>query len=175
MFLAHLPVGCATSALLSKQRFSFSKLWLGVLGSVAPDFDILYFYTIGGRKVVHHSYWTHIPFWWLLIGFSLWILFKAKPKNPLVCKGLYLFLPNVFIHLILDTISSGIRWFWPITSYEFELITVPARYSPWYLNYFFHWTFVFELFLIGCALAVISLYRNPLATPLQDGSKTSFF
>jgi len=58
---------------------------------------------------------------------------------------------NAAIHLILDTIAGGIRWLWPFSEGEFTLVSVPARFSPWYLNYVFHWTFALELILVGLA------------------------
>jgi len=58
MFLAHILAGCMVSkTLLAQFHVHYSKtkllLALGVLGSVCPDLDILYFYLMDHR---HHSH-----------------------------------------------------------------------------------------------------------------------
>lgn len=58
MFLAHILAGCMVSkTLLAQFHVHYSKtkllLALGVLGSVFPDLDILYFYLMNHR---HHSH-----------------------------------------------------------------------------------------------------------------------
>ena len=75
MFLAHMPAGyMASKFLLSQFQLDISKtkwlLLLGLLGSIFPDLDMLYFYLIDNRQHGHHSYLTHIPFYWIsLFGF----------------------------------------------------------------------------------------------------------
>jgi len=34
------------------------------------------------------------------------------------------------------------------------MFTVHPRYSPWYLNFVFHWVFGLELLLSSCAMAL---------------------
>lgn len=57
MFVAHLPAGY----ILSKFWKNKTAQYFLLIGSILPDLDLLYFYTIGQRAVVHHAYPTHSP------------------------------------------------------------------------------------------------------------------
>jgi len=66
MFIAHLPAGYLLSrSLLAclplEQRVPLARrklLAAGLIGSVLPDIDLIYFYLLADRLVGHHVYWT---------------------------------------------------------------------------------------------------------------------
>lgn len=66
MFIGHLPAGyCLTTTLLKcfgcKDDSVYRRyLWIGLIASVLPDVDMIYFYWIDHRQHVHHAYWTFI-------------------------------------------------------------------------------------------------------------------
>ncbi len=71
MFIAHLPAGYVlTRHLLDRapagDALSRRILAFGLLASVLPDFDLLYFYLIDNRQTLHHLYWPHLPAFWLV-------------------------------------------------------------------------------------------------------------
>ncbi|WP_234895761.1 metal-dependent hydrolase [Sinorhizobium medicae] len=59
---------------------------------------------------------------------------------------------NVLLHLFLDSIAADIRWLYPFSDIRFNLVEIPARYQPWYLNFILHWTFAAEMAI--CVAAV---------------------
>ncbi|HCU25257.1 MAG TPA: hypothetical protein DF383_09580, partial [Deltaproteobacteria bacterium] len=119
MFVAHLPAGyLGTRAFLrlfkkpaacrgdsSKDKDLTPKFFLavGLLGSVFPDLDLIYFYTLDHRQHLHHSYWVHIPVYWLAV-FGLGWLGCSLFRRPTLVLYFAVFCANVFLHLFLDTL-----------------------------------------------------------------------
>ncbi len=155
MFIAHLPAGYITAKLLFKQfadtGFSAKLLVLaGVLGGIAPDFDMFYFYLIDNRQNHHHTYWPHYPVLWLAILATSSIWFKLAANKSSAALAL-LFSISGFIHMLLDSIVGDIWWFAPFVDKPYAMFTVEAVYKPWWLNFILHWSFVLEiLFLKYC-------------------------
>ena len=116
MLIAHLPVGYLLTRTISKQPFRWSVYWLGLLGAIFPDFDLIYFYTLGGRQHVHHSYWTHLPIFWLGVGVIIYTLYKLWPKVTAYKNLLIYFMPNILLHLLMDSVSAA-----PNTSHRLRL------------------------------------------------------
>jgi len=128
----------------------------GLVCSVLPDFDLLYFYLIDHRQHIHHSYWTHIPIFWIVFvsvgsAVSRWIFQKRR--------GIWwiILFVNTWLHLILDTVAGGIYWFYPVTVERIRWIPITPQYDWWVLNYLLHWTFLFEVIII---LTAIYVYRK---------------
>lgn len=159
MFLAHMPAGfLASRFLLSQFKLKPSKskwlLTLGLLGSVFPDLDMLYFYLIDDRQHNHHSYWTHIPFYWFCL-LSIFYFIAAILKSRFIIAAATLFIGCVLLHLLLDTFAGGgIKWLYPLNSSYFNIFTVPPRHGYWLWNYFLHWTALVELLIIYLAASI---------------------
>ena len=160
MFFGHLPAGYVANDLL--QRTCWRKLdraerrlttWVMLAGSLAPDFDLIYFYLFDGRGHNHHASWPQVPIVWLGIGASLalvgWLL-KSR-RILLVTAALTI---TIFLHLLLDTIAGGIAWWFPWSERLVVWFHVPAVHHPWYWNFFLHWTFLLEIAVILWAAAV---------------------
>lgn len=130
-----------------------SKLFMiGVLiGSVAPDLDIMWFYFVDGGTIHHHEYLTHRPIFWTLllviVGF-----FRLPFLQGLGVGGL--------VHMLLDSIVGRITWAWPLSSKTFTLVEVPATQSHWILSFLTHWTFVVEIAITLCAIVVFVYSRR---------------
>lgn len=147
MFIGHLPAGYVLTKTVQKNIKTSKYLFIGLIGSILPDIDMLYFYLIDNRQSLHHSYWIHIPFYWLIIGvlaFAIIWLFKKKEYY----LAATIFFANIFLHLMLDTIVGKVEWFYPFTEYAYFLFDVPAVYDFWGYNFIFHWTFLFEIAVI---------------------------
>lgn len=154
MFLGHLPAGYLLSK-LSVRKWQLSKyvFWGGLLGSVFPDFDLLYFYLIDGRQTLHHEYWMHLPSAWAVITLvGLVFLFVAKKKDWLPIW--LLFIVNIFVHLVLDSIAGGVLWMHPFSTRSFQMFYIPSVHGFWVWNFVLHWTFLFEIVLIVSAVAL---------------------
>lgn len=50
-----------------------------LLGAIAPDLDLFYFYTLDGRQHHHYSYWTHYPSVWFALMLLAWGASRIKP------------------------------------------------------------------------------------------------
>ena len=128
-------------------RFLFS----GILGAVAPDLDMIYFHLADHRQHHHHTYWTHFPVLWAgLLLVSMW-WFRRTRSKPFAAVAV-IFSLNGFVHMLLDSIAGDIWWFAPMFNIRFSFFTVPALYTPWWLNFLLHWTFALELAVTGGAV-----------------------
>lgn len=61
MLVAHVPAAYLLSVRLRDSRLQAAFL----IGSVAPDLDMLLFYFRDARSVHHHEYLTHRPILWV--------------------------------------------------------------------------------------------------------------
>jgi inner membrane protein len=160
MFIGHLPAGYLFTKYLQKRLSTEQYLWLGLLGSVFPDFDIFYFYLIDQRQTLHHSYWTHLPFYWIILFLVTVSLLYAFKKRAYIIPAIF-FYANILLHFALDTIVGKIEWLFPFSSRSLYLFEVPAIYDWWVWNFVFHWTFLFEIAVIAWAgVAVYKTYKE---------------
>ena len=157
MFIAHMPAGFLLARYVLRKEQDhpayISLFLIGLIASIAPDFDLAYFYLIDNRQHPHHSYWTHIPVYWMGIYFVL--LYPIyKYFNCLGVKVLSLVLFCGLLHMSLDSFASGIRWLYPLTTEYFGLWRITSVYNWWVANYLFHWTFLIELIITSTAAIV---------------------
>lgn len=156
MFIAHLPASYICTHCILKlakiNNYPAGKLYLlGMLAGIAPDLDLLYFYLFDGRQHHHHSYITHIPFFWLML-FTISVGVAYIYKNKTLLLVTILIVSNALLHLILDTPLGSIRWLYPVSTDSFQLLDIPARYSWWPLNFILHWTFLVEIIVLLLAV-----------------------
>jgi inner membrane protein len=141
------------------QRYFLPFLAIGLLASIAPDLDLLYFYTIDHHRHLHHSYWTHIPMFWLLLYLFLlapvWRLYRNH--GLLLLNIIFL---NITLHLLLDSFAGGIKWLYPVDPEYFRLFHITKRFNWWVANYLIHWTFLCELGITFSA--ALTVYKDPL-------------
>ncbi|MGH8618968.1 MAG: metal-dependent hydrolase [Burkholderiales bacterium] len=149
MIIAHLPAGYLCSRLLCGRfkRYGCSRrafIAAGMLGSIAPDLDMLYFHLVDGRQHHHHTYWSHYPVVWIVVlgAMTLWLLRASRQSFPAL--GV-VFAINGMLHLLLDSIVGDIWWFAPWVDRSYALFTVPSLYKPWWVNFLLHWSFALEI------------------------------
>lgn len=159
MLIGHLPAGYLLARALRRGKLA---LWAGLIGSVFPDIDLLYSLLAGQQPQMHHSYWTHTPAFWLTLfvttelGASLFSLARARP-------ALRMFFAGVLLHLCLDTITGGIAWMAPMSFQELSLFDFGTQ-GGWHLAATMrHWTFGFELVILGGATVAALTSRNKRA------------
>ena len=157
MFIAHMPAGFLLSRhILRKQRdesYYISFLLAGMIASVSPDFDLAYFHLIDDRQHPHHSYWTHIPVFWLAIYAAIYFPI-LKWFGEKAGRLLTIILLGGLLHMGLDSFASGIKWLYPFDTRYHGLWRVPAIHDWWVANYLFHWTFLLELVITFTAAIV---------------------
>ena len=154
MTFGHLSAGYITSKLLFKgfeHKSVYSKAFMfwGLFGSIAPDFDILYYFLLDHTFPNHHQYFSHLPLFWLtfLLMSLFWLqLHHHRNQNP---ASAFIFTLNGFIHTILDTVTGEIWWLAPFVNKPFSLAAERSE-----IPNFTDWTFSIELFLILWALSL---------------------
>jgi inner membrane protein len=162
MLIAHIPAGYIVSKKfndIKKEKISFLKY--GLIFSIWPDLDLIYFYLIDEKKHLHHMYFPHLPLF-LLISFAIIIVIK---KLNILKKGenlCYLFLINWFVHLVLDTITGGISWLYPFSKKLYVFIKIPPTYSSWITSFVLHWSFIIEIMIT--VYSCILLFRQEKKT-----------
>lgn len=150
MFIAHLPAGYLLTRWLQKKYKTEKFLWVGLVASVLPDIDMLYFYLVDDQQTLHHHYWTHLPLFWLAIWTLFIIVGLVAKKRSLLVVSTIIF-ANVVLHFVLDTLVGGINWLYPLVDHDLLLVTVPATHTFWVWSFVFHWTFLIELAIIAFA------------------------
>ena len=157
MFIAHLPAGY----LLSKgmvaighlrrlgERTKRRLIAAGMVGAIFPDIDLLYFYLIDHRQHGHHSYWTHLPVFWV-IAILIWVALFWQRSREWAWLGI-VFGISVLGHMVLDSTAGGIRWLYPISTQYFRFAHVDAGQSWWVMNFVLHWTFLLEIAIVTVA------------------------
>ncbi|VAW81627.1 hypothetical protein MNBD_GAMMA12-707 [hydrothermal vent metagenome] len=172
MFIAHLPAAyLLTRAMIRranrglttrKNRYSnFSLLLIGLVAGVFPDLDLMYFYWVDGRQNNHHLYWTHVPVFWVLFAAAAVVFLKwINATHYLLYVWVFIF--NIILHLVLDTLVGGILWFFPLSMELIYLIKIPSVHAWWVANFLWHWTFLLELIIFYVAMLV---YARPDAPP----------
>lgn len=171
MIIAHLPAGYVAVKLLYTrvavpQHTAYRAfIAAGLLGAIAPDFDLVYFYLTHNLQTPHHTVWPHYPVLWLglMLLSALWLY--AGPSRRLA-PLLLIFGLNGLVHMVLDTVVGKIWWLAPFDmDSAWSLATIPKRLHPWWLNHVFHWTFLFELAIIAWA---VYLWRKPAPVPAKE-------
>ena len=154
MFIAHIPAEYLGAAWLHKRGIAVRGLFAAcILGSVFPDTDLFYFYLIDGQSHHHHSYWIHYPVLWLALSLLsvAWYLASGKKTPALLALA---FCASALLHVMLDGIVGDIWLFAPWIDRPYALATVTPGFSPWWLNFILHWSFLIELFITGLAAYV---------------------
>lgn len=166
MFIGHLPAGYVANDLLQRSCWRFldeseRRLTTRVMlaGSLAPDLDMFYFYLGDGGRTHHHLFWPHLPAVWVGIGAGLAICGALLKSRRMLLADVAL-MAAVFLHFICDTIVGGIAWWYPWSSSLVMWFEVPARFRPWWLSFFLHWTFLFEVAVIVWAAVIFRRRRR---------------
>lgn len=167
MFVAHLPSGYLVFRALPRAWRTRVALAGALIGSVLPDLDLVYFYLVDERRHAHHTYWSHIPFYWLVIALMGIPVVGVVRRSWLPAASALL--AGVLAHLLLDTVAGGIFWLHPIRDVEVVLVHVPPRYSWWVWSFVLHWSFALELVVIAGA-ALLSR-RSPRPSYALEGAR----
>ncbi|SHE83271.1 inner membrane protein [Loktanella atrilutea] len=158
MFIAHLPAGyLATRAMacrLDVPRGLRGRLMaFGLVCSVLPDADLLWFYLVDNRQTEHHDYVTHWPLFWIALAALAAALPWGRTRrtaHAFIVTGLICLL----LHMALDSFAAAIYWLRPLSDVHVNAVTVPARFDWWVWNFVLHWTFAIEIAICLAAVAV---------------------
>ena len=164
MFIAHLPATWLAFRALAPRPLPVAVLAAGLIGGIAPDIDLLWFYLFDHRQNHHHGYLTHRPALWagfLLVG---WLLRRHRPGAMLLALA-----AGGLLHMALDSLCGSVAWAWPLTDWARPLITVPARHDWWVLNFLTHWSFAIEVALVITAAFTLRKPRNNLMQKEKPG------
>lgn len=162
VIVGHLPAGYIVSKLLFRRlspAFASYPAFMcaGLLGAVAPDVDLIWFYLVDHGRHHHHTYFTHYPILWLsmlIVSFVWYGETERRGPAALWC----IFSLNGFIHMFLDSVVGDIWWFAPFVDRSYALATVAAVYKPWWLNFLLHWSMLLE---VAVVLWALYLWRHP--------------
>jgi hypothetical protein len=145
-------VGCK----IAKIDISLRLLTFAILAGMLIDLDVLLAPVYGMFPHQHHMFLTHTPFFWAVVFFALYLIFrKFKPQYV---KYLFPFAIAIFFHLLLDTPEDGIAWLYPFDTKLYGLYYVgqdiPLRL--WVNRYLTTPITVAQEFLITIAALVVA-------------------
>jgi len=175
MLIAHIPSGYVFSSMLVERvrnlpATAAAVITSGVVGALAPDFDMAYFYLADHHQTHHHKYFTHWHIVWLflLAASVVWLRLSQSSKAPFLCL---VFCCGCMLHLVFDSFVGDIWWLAPFIDRPFALFIVPAVFDPWWLNFILHWSFVAELAICMWALLIYRRRRRSNNTIQETPSK----
>jgi inner membrane protein len=160
MIVAHLPAGYLIARLWRRLRPASAGVpglmaW-GAVGGVIPDIDMFWSTMVDHGSIHHHRYITHWPLFWLCVfGLAAAVLAVRRARTGWQCLGVFAL--AVTSHLFLDWFVSPVWLLAPFLDQGFHLVTVPAAYRPWVLNFIFHWVGWID---IGIALLGAALFAH---------------
>ncbi|MVO16245.1 metal-dependent hydrolase [Parasedimentitalea huanghaiensis] len=158
MFIAHLPAGYLTANLLARKHKNRSSLIaVGLVCSILPDFDLLWFYLVDNRQTAHHEYFFHWPLFWCFLAFATWILSWILGQGQ-IRRYILVALTCLLVHMLLDSFAAEIYWLRPFSDFHLNAVEVPAKFEWWVWSFVFHWTFAVEIGI--CLAAAIVFLRN---------------
>ncbi|MHA1147084.1 MAG: metal-dependent hydrolase [Promethearchaeota archaeon] len=126
-FITHIGIGIIFAEIIMRlidnnPEFKKSKRnlfwWVGGLGGVAPDLDVVPALILGVHSYTFHHYYTHT---FLAVGILLFILVVITKSNPLM---LVFFIGYIF-HLSVDFIDNSISPLGP-----FDILFL-GKYIEW--------------------------------------------
>lgn len=170
MFIGHLPAGYLLTHRLVRRRNETTLsiklvMSVGLTAAVLPDFDLFYFYLVDHRQNPHHTYWTHLPIFWLIMASVSASIARLLRRQDLLLLFLVLY-ANVFFHLLLDTLVGHILWLYPLSTKSLAMIEVPAQYNWWVWNFVLHWTFLIE---VALWVAAVGVYAQDIRERARSG------
>jgi inner membrane protein len=156
MFIGHLPAGFLMSRAIASLAPAHARgvMAAGLIASIAPDTDLLWFYLVDARQTHHHAFITHRPVVWIGLA-AAGLLLAALLRRGWIAVAAATVLANALLHMALDSIAGQIAWFWPLSDRTLTLVEVPAQGGWWVWNFVFHWTFAVELAVVAAALAAL--------------------
>ena len=155
MLSAHLAAGYLLTKTLQHQFHTSRYLWIGLVASIVPDLDLIYFYFLTNEPQHHHEYLFHLPLFWLTLAcysYGLALLCRCQRTS---FYAITIFYANIALHLLLDSYASYIKWLYPFFYTKFQLFTVPATFDSWIWNMVLHWSFVAEICIIMLTIIVL--------------------
>ncbi|MBI3561800.1 MAG: metal-dependent hydrolase [Gammaproteobacteria bacterium] len=165
MYIAHIPAGFLLTHVLVRQRLAPATreynqlLLLGIIASILPDSDYIYYHLVDQQQHFHHSYWTHIPLFWVAYYvLTLGLIASVGQRHWITIA--HVFFLNVLLHCVLDSSSGGILWLYPWDQHYYRLARVPLHHPPRFGDFFWHWTFLLEVAIIMfAALVALKIFR----------------
>lgn len=149
MLIAHLPAGYLLADRMATGPRRRALIATGLIASVLPDTDLLWFYLVNGRQTLHHDFIFHWPLLWLALAAPLWLAFRSA--RPFVAVAL----ACLMLHMALDSVAGGIAWLAPFSNRTLTLVEVPATRDWWVWSFVLHWTFAIELAITLCAAVAL--------------------
>jgi dipeptide/tripeptide permease len=174
MLIAHGPAGYLLTRFLSRTLFKdivvperknrlYQRLMVaGVLGGIFPDFDFIYHLFIDSARTSHHSYLTHIPMFWLAL-LLIFAGYGGLRKNIPFMALSSTFCLGAILHLVLDTLTGVVYWFYPLSSKGLNIFKVADIHVWWVHNYTYHWTFLIEIGIIAAAMIIFMRVKETIA------------
>lgn len=155
MFIAHLPGGYLLTRHIQNRLGNTSPTLriAGLIASIFPDFDLLYFFLVDHRQTPHHQYWTHMPFFWLTLASMAYLVASAARLRQFI-PYIGVILANVMLHMAMDSVMAEIYWLYPFSNVPVNLLHITKHYDWWVLNFALHWTFLIEILIVFIAFDV---------------------
>lgn len=165
MLIAHLPAGYLIGKRLGRGHPAATGLIAtGLVASVLPDLDLVWFYLVNDRQNLHHEFVFHWPLFWVALALILSLISKGlgwRQAFPFIGVAL----ASLLLHMVLDSVAAGIGWLMPFSDAQINLVVVPARYDWWVQSFVLHWTFLLELAICGWTAFVFARNRRQVARP----------
>jgi len=127
---AHIGGGIAVAAAVQhfvfKEEIAPSTILVGAFLGLLPDLDTFFALLFGKwspgiQMLSHHRYFTHTPFFYLIVSAIIWLVSDWK--------WAILFLAVTLTHLVMDSWSTddGIMLLWPLRTQQFSIFSMEVH------------------------------------------------
>lgn len=165
MIFSHAPAGfIATFATryfwnkkLTKKQ-TYILYLIGIIAGIFPDIDVIYYYLINA-STRHRELITHSPFFYILIWIILYIIAYLTKKQILKSLGLIIFTSSLS-HFILDSITTGIPWFYPFSTRTWGLLNLPWFNFQFIYEHLFIFIFSIEALIFLIAVVILTFWKG---------------
>jgi hypothetical protein len=164
MIFSHAPAGYIVIFLFSKiGKIKFTKkqiLWFflfGAIFSIFPDLDLFYYYFISTSET-HRALITHTPILYLIVFLTIF-LYSYLKKNKFIKFISFVILFSSIFHLLLDSLGSGVAWFYPFSKLPYGILSIPLLSEGFYGQNFFAINYSAEILIFTVFLNLIVFTR----------------
>jgi inner membrane protein len=165
MIFSHAPGGFIAAFVtkrwwtrsLTKKQITILYI-VSMIAAVLPDIDVIYFYLFDAT-VRHRQHITHSLFLYLLIWLIFYTIGFFKKSQVLKSTGFILFIGG-FFHLLLDSVTTGVPWFYPQSLRTWGLLNLPWFNFDFVYEHLFLFTLSIEVLIFLLAFNILFFWKS---------------
>ena len=165
MIFSHAPAGflvaLVTKKLWDKGLTKRQTLWIFIIGTfsaLVPDIDVIYFYLLKA-EMTHRELFTHSFILYIVISLIIFLIGYLLKKQFIKAIAIVFFF-STLSHLILDSMTAGVPWLYPINNFLYGFLSIPFLNNGFYGQNLFVFTLSTEVLIFLLLFNVIIFIKS---------------